>query len=114
LTYDEFARLHAVLPQHLADMALFTVATGLRQANVAKLEWIEVDMEHRHAWIPAHKYKNGSPHAVPLNEIALAVLQKQIGKHPTHAFTFRGKPVANVSTKAWWAALERAGIENFR
>ncbi len=114
LSYEEFAKLHAELPPHLADMALFTVATGLRQANVAKLEWIEVDMEHRHAWIPAHKYKNGSPHAVPLNEIALSILQKQIGKHPTHVFTFRGKPVTNVSTKAWWAALERAGIENFR
>jgi integrase len=114
LSYEEFARLHSQLPDHLADMALFTVATGLRQANVAKLEWVEVNLEQRHAWIPAHKYKNGSPHSVPLNEIAMSVLQKQLGKHPTHAFTFRGKPVANVSTKAWWAALERAGIENFR
>ena len=114
LTHEEFARLYAELPSHLADMALFTLATGLRQANVAKLEWLEVDLALRHAWIPAHKFKNGSPHAVPLNEIACAVLQKQIGKHPTHVFTFRGKPVDNVSTKAWWAALERAGIENFR
>lgn len=114
LSYAEFARLHAELPDHLADMALFTVATGLRQANVAKLEWAEVNLEQRHAWIPAHKYKNGSPHSVPLNEIAMSVLQKQLGKHPTHAFTFRGKPLTNVSTKAWWAALERAGIEDFR
>jgi hypothetical protein len=43
------------------------------------------------AGLPAHKYKNGSPHSVPLNEIAMSVLQKQLGKHPTHAFTFRGK-----------------------
>jgi len=114
LSLAEFQRLHSELPPHLADMALFTVATGLRQANVAKLEWLEVDMEQRHAWIPANKYKNGRPHAVPLNEIALAVLQKQIGKHKEYVFTFRGNPVANVSTKAWWAALERAGIENFR
>lgn len=114
LNYEEFARLHAELPSHLADMALFTVATGLRQANVAKLEWAEVDVALRHAWIPADKFKNGSPHAVPLNEIALAVLQKQIGKHATHVFTYRGAPVTNVSTKAWKAALKRAGIENFR
>ena len=114
LTMAEFARLHSELPEHLADMALFTVATGLRQANVAKLEWSEVNLEQTHAWIPAHKYKNGKPHSVPLNEVALAVLQKQLGKNAAYVFTFRGKSVTNVSTKAWWAALERAGIDNFR
>lgn len=114
LTFSEFERLHAELPAHLADMALFTVATGLRQANVAKLEWVEVSLERRHAWIPASKFKNGKPHAVPLNDVALSVLVAQMGKHPTYVFTFRGKPVTNVSTKAWWAALDRAGIDNFR
>ena len=114
LTHDEFARLHAELPPHLADMALFTVATGLRQANVAKLEWQEVSLERHHAWIPAHKYKNGRPHAVPLNDVAMSVLLAQVGKSSEYVFTFRGKSVANVSTKAWWAALERAGIKDFR
>lgn len=34
LTHDEYARLLAELPQHLAEMARFSVVTGLRQANV--------------------------------------------------------------------------------
>jgi integrase len=29
-------------------------------------------------------------------------------------FTYQGKPVKQVSTKAWYSALERAGIEDFR
>src|SRR4029077_20587786 len=29
-------------------------------------------------------------------------------------FSFRGQPITQVSTKAWYAALKRAGIENFR
>lgn len=29
-------------------------------------------------------------------------------------FTFQGEPVQRTSTKAWAAALERAGIEDFR
>lgn len=29
-------------------------------------------------------------------------------------FTYKGKPIANAGTKAWYAALERAGIKNFR
>ena len=34
--------------------------------------------------------------------------------HPKFVFTFRDKPVAQTSTKAWWNALKRAGIEDFR
>src|SRR5258706_503525 len=31
-----------------------------------------------------------------------------------HVFSFRGEPVHQVSTKAWYTGLEKAGIENFR
>ena len=41
-------------------------------------------------------------------------LREQVGKHLTHVFSFRGKPITQVSTKAWYAALGRAGIEHFR
>lgn len=80
-------------------MAVFSVATGLRQGNVKGLEWRYVDLERRHAWIPGAKYKNRRPHAVPLNAIAIAVLQKQIGKHPTRVFTFRGEPILQVGPR---------------
>jgi len=114
LTQAELAKLIKELPEHLADMALFSVATGLRQANVKGLEWKYVDLERKHAWIPGSKHKNGKPHSVPLNEMALAVLRKQLGKHPARVFTFRGEPLGHVNTKAWTSALERAGIEDFR
>lgn len=114
ITPQEFAKLRAELPAHLADMATFAVATGLRQANVKGLEWQHVDLARNHAWIPGSRHKNGHPHSVPLNEMALSVLRRQIGKHPTRVFTFKGQPVANVYTKAFKAALERSGIDDFR
>ena len=114
LTMPEFQSLLDELPLHLADMAMFAVATGLRQANVKGLQWSCVDLQRHHAWVPGSQHKNGKPHAVPLNEMALSVLLRQVGKHPTHVFTFRGEPVANVNTKAWTAALKRAGIADFR
>lgn len=114
LTREEFRRLTAELPPHLADMAAFSVATGLRQANVKGLEWRYVDLDRRHLWIPGEQHKNGKPHSVPLNEMALAVLRKQLGKHPSRVFTFRGEPIGQVNTKAWTGALARAGIEDFR
>lgn len=36
------------------------------------------------------------------------------GYYPVYVFTYRNRPVENVSTKAWKNALERAGIKNFR
>jgi len=44
----------------------------------------------------------------------VALIRRQIGKHPTHVFSFKGKPVRQVSTKAWYQALKRAGITDFR
>lgn len=52
--------------------------------------------------------------AVPLNAEAAALIRKRLGRHQTHVFSFRGRPITQVSTKAWYAALEKAGIEDFR
>ena len=114
LSREEFARLLRELPPHLADMAVFSVATGLRRSNVTQLKWSQVSLERRHLWVAAKDHKNGAPHSVPLNEPAMQVLHKRKGDHPTYVFTYEGKPVYQVSTKAWQAALKRAEIENFR
>lgn len=52
--------------------------------------------------------------AVPLNAEAQAIVLKRKGGHATHVFSFRGKPITQVSTKGWYGAMKRAGIENFR
>lgn len=114
LTTDEFAKLLDQLPEHLRDMAVFSVATGLRQGNVTRLQWRQISMERRHLWISADQHKNGKPHSIPLNEAAMQVLEKRKGDHPTHVFTYEGSPIVQVNTKAWRNALDRAGIEDFR
>ncbi|NIB40707.1 tyrosine-type recombinase/integrase [Pseudomaricurvus alkylphenolicus] len=44
LTHEEADRLLEELPDHLAEMVRFTLATGLREANVTQLQWSQVDM----------------------------------------------------------------------
>jgi integrase len=66
------------------------------------------------AWIHPDQAKARKAIAVPLNAAAIAIIRRQIGKHLTHVFSFRGKPITQVSTKAWYQALERAGISDFR
>jgi integrase len=114
LSHAEARRLLAELPEHLADMAAFSLTTGLRQKNVACLEWQQVDLNRKLAWIHPDQAKARGAIAVPLNDEAMAILRKQLGKHATRVFSFRGQPVRQLSTKAWYAALRRAGIEDFR
>jgi integrase len=114
LERHEAAKLLACLPKHLADMALFTLATGLRRGNVTGLQWSQVDLERRVAWIHADQAKGGRAIPVPLNEQAVNVLKQWRGKHATHVFSFKGKPITQVSTKAWYDGLAKAGIRDFR
>lgn len=113
LTQEEAARLLQELPAHLADMAQFSLLTGLRQANVSGLEWSQVDLQRRCCWIHPDQAKAGKPIAVSLNDQALAVLRRQMGNHPVRVFTYKRQPVTQVNTKAFRNALKRAGIKNF-
>ena len=111
---EEADRLISELPPHLADMTCFSLETGLRKNNVTGLQWTQIDLERCCAWIHPDQAKAGKAIHVPLSDVAIAVLVKQIGKHQTNVFTFNGKPVHQVNTKAWHKALGRAGIVEFR
>lgn len=113
LTQDEAARLLTELPEHLADMAEFSLLTGLRQANVAGLEWHQVDMQRRCCWIHPDQAKARKPIAVSLSPQAIAVLRRQVGKHSERVFSYKGAPVTQTNTKAWRKALLRAAIDDF-
>lgn len=114
LTHDEAKRLLSELPEHQYETVLFALATGLRQSNIVKLEWSQVNLKLCHAWVKGNESKNRKPIAIPLNDIAIAVLQRQVGKHDTRVFTYEGQPFESANTRAWHLALKRAGIENFR
>jgi len=95
-------------------MAAFSLATGLRRANVTGLLWSQVDIVKRMAWIHPDQAKARRAIPVPLNAEAVELIRAQIGMHDTFVFAYRGKKITQVNTKAWHKALERAGIENFR
>jgi integrase len=114
ITREEAGRLIQELPEHLKVMVRFSLETGLRQANVTGLQWSQIDLNRRCAWIHPDQTKARRAIAVPLSKAAVVMIREQVGKHPTHVFTYQGKPVIQVNTKAWRQALQRAGIEDFR
>ena len=114
LTHAQAEAVLGRLPEHQREVVLFALATGLRQRNILDLTWDRVDLGRRIATVGEGDTKNGDALGVPLNDIAVAVLERQLGRHRSHVFTFRGKPLRTANTRAWRAALKACGIRDFR
>ncbi|WP_245174461.1 tyrosine-type recombinase/integrase, partial [Gilliamella intestini] len=85
LTPNQEKRLVDELPDHLIPIVIFALATGLRMSNITGLLWENVDIKNRHAWvnIGSGKVKTEGI-GIPLNSVALYVLENLQGKHPTN------------------------------
>lgn len=118
LNWEEQVRLLRELPDHLVSMALFAVNTGCRDGEVCGLQW---DWEVRVPElgtsvfiIPGRHVKNGEERLVVMNRVAESVVTSQRGRHPTHVFVHRGKPVRRMLNGAWLRARARAGLQQVR
>jgi integrase len=107
-------RVDALVAQWKAQPLATGRATGLRASNVTGLEWSQVDLARRLAWVHPDQAKARKAIPVPLNAEAVGIIRRWLGRHMTHVFSYHCRPITQVSTKAWYAALARAGIEDFR
>lgn len=114
LTHGEASALLNELPEHLSHMVAFSLATGLRKGNVIGLCWSQVDLLRRVAWIHPDQSKTRKAIVVPLNDDAMRVLLLQRGRHAVRVFTYNSEPVIVATTAAWYKALKRCGIDDFR
>ena len=114
ITPEEAARLLTTLPPHVADLAEFSLATGLRLANAAGLRWDQIDLGRRTAWIHADQNKSKKDLVVPLNDSAAEVLRRCWGQHPEVVFTYLGHPIKRPDILTWQRACQKAGIADFR
>lgn len=102
------------LPEHQRHPMIFALSTGLRAGNVLALTWQQIDLKRRVCWFYADQTKNAEDLSVSLNDNAMAVLYARRHIHREWVFTYRGKAIQRLTTKAWYRALKRAEIENFR
>ena len=118
LTWDEQERMFALLPKHLADMALFAVNTGCRDAEVCNLRWeweVEVSQLNTSVFIiPRQCVKNGDERLVVLNEVARSVIESRRSVDATYVFAFKGKPIRYMLNSGWRTARRKAGLDHVR
>lgn len=119
LTWAEQRLLFQELPDHLANMALYTVNTGCRDEEVTGLQWqweqrAVIRGKERSIFV-LPRTKNGLPRAVVLNDVAQSVVDGQRGVHKTYVFTYlpagegaERQRVNAVNQSAWRKARARA------
>jgi integrase len=114
LKWDEQDRLFAELPEHLRDMAVFAVNTGCRDAEISGLRWqweVEVpELSTTVFIIPGSRVKNGRERLVVLNQHAKSVVARRRGRHSTHVFDYKGRPMRCMMGSAWRRARVVAGL----
>jgi integrase len=114
LTGEEWERLRDALPPLHRDMATFAVNTGLREANVLRLQWSQVDMRRATAWATAEQVKTKRALGVPLNDEAMAVLHSRMANGSQWVFPGPFKTPLYQPGKPWTQARQDAGIKDFR
>jgi integrase len=132
ITLTEEAALKAVPNRWVegySDVYEFLMLGGTRLMNIVVL-WTQVDWSNREIKITQ---KGGSTHTVTISDPMLALLQRQIGKHPTHVFTYIAKrsrlnpktgrmevtgeryPVTPAGFDSWFDRVKRAaGLVDIR
>ncbi|CQD79218.1 integrase family protein [Yersinia intermedia] len=123
----EAIRLINECSEPLKSIVVFALATGLRRSNIVDLQWQDVDLQRKVAWIHPEESKSGQAIGVALNDTACRLLRDQVGNHKKWVFVHQKSSTKSDGTKAaevrkmrvdgntaWRLALKRAGIDNFR
>ena len=118
LNWDEQQKLIQVLPDYLKQMTLFVLHTGLRNSEVCNLQWeweVQAPVPGGSVFLlPAESVKNGMDRILVLNEVARSIVEERRGKHATHVFCYRKKPLQSMLRKSWRRAREESGMPQLR
>jgi len=122
LSWEEQGRLFKLLPEYLANMALFAVNTGCREREICQLRWeweeklpaLGTSVFILPEWVVKGQEGKTVERIVPLNKVAKSVIEGQRGGHPEWVFPYKGKPLDRMNNRAWRAARKEAGLEQVR
>lgn len=110
---DEAIRLLSFMPPWFEAAARFSLATGLRQRNVWDLDWSDVDLDRKVAWVHADNAKGKRHIGIPLNSDAVAVLTS-LPSRSDRVFLNGNGARLKLSNDMWIGWCAKAGLEDLR
>jgi integrase len=101
---------------YLRPMVLLTVNTGLRRGEVLQLKWSDVDLLQRKVIIRGDNAKSGKTRHVPLNDEAVATLQRWQPSAKATGWVFPARDGGRLTSikTSWKRVLKNAAIADFR
>ena len=99
----------------LYPVVVLALSTGMRQGEILRLQWKDVDFERRRVLLL--ETKNGERRAAPLVGRAYNLLRELVNvRRLDNPYVFPAKrPDAPANIRKFWeAAVKKAGIEDFR
>lgn len=110
---EEVVALLDVCADHIRPIVVTALNTGMRKSEILNLRWSDVDLRNRK--ITVINAKNNETRVIPINQTLyqelLTLSEKVKGEY---VFSGRnGHPYGDIK-KGFSAALNRAGIEDFR
>lgn len=104
----------------MQDVAWVAVMTGMREDELFTLPPSQVHVANRSTWVEAPDAKSGESRSIPLNDIALEVLERRaaqairLGLPLVFTRGDSGVKIQQIDRRDWAQACQVAGIKNFR
>ncbi|MGZ3767682.1 MAG: tyrosine-type recombinase/integrase [Mucilaginibacter sp.] len=118
ISWQEQELLLKNMPAYLAEMALFSLNTGLRDQEICGLRWsdecIVNGLDMTVFIITEDRAKNNHERIVPLNAIARSIVEGRRNNKSDYVFDFDGRKLDRMNNKAWRKAREKSGLNEVR
>ena len=112
MSLEEESQLLAAAPEHLAEMIVAALDTGMRRGEILAQQWEHIDFNRRLLAVTRSKTPEGEAREIPLTTRLLKVLLANRQENGP-VFVYNDNPVQTIKT-AWKSAIRRAGIRYFR
>jgi integrase len=119
ITDEQFTALAAELPSYLVPLATVGFQTGIREGELLKIEWHQIDFEAHLIRLLAGRTKGGKPRTCPflgnMEEVLLKAKQDRDAHWPDceRVFYRLGEPIIDFRG-AWESACKRAGLPDLK
>lgn len=112
---EEVTRLARHLPSGYREMAMMAVATGLRRRNILRMRWDQIDFGKRIIRVDGELMKNGQTLVLPLNQMAIDILNDCRNETAWVFPLLDGKrPLNEIASKVWSKAIKAAQLDDLR
>lgn len=128
LSHDELQKLLAISPEHLQEIIICAVNSGMRRGELLSLKWEQI----RNGFIYLQKTKTNEPRQIPINDTLVELFRKIKKQNPGSAYVFayrtskkdkaggnlkvvkfNSTPMNNIK-HSFETAVKKAGIEHCR